>query len=402
MNRGHVIALDPNDKQAAHLAKAAGAARFAYNWALSEWRRQYQAHKLDPSLPRPSQGALRRQLNALKPTAFPWMFEVTKCAPQMAIIHLSDAFQRYFDGNARYPTYRKKGVDDRFTITNDQFKVQGKRVRIPNLGWVRMREELRFEGKILSGTVSRRAGRWFISINVEVAQGEEDVKALPPPENQGVVGVDLGITTLATLSTGEKVQGPKAHAALLQRQRRLARSLSRKQKGSKNREKAKLKLAKLHARIANIRLDATHRLTKRLVDGFDTIVIEDLNVNGMRTNRSLARVVSDASFFEFRRQLEYKGKERGNRLVIADRWFASSKTCSACGSQYQGLKLSHRSWACSACGAHHDRDFNAAINLAAYAASSAVSACGGEGSGATNKVDAKPAPTKQEANSVST
>lgn len=402
MIRAHAIALDPNDKQATHLAKAAGVARFAYNWALTEWGRQYRAHTLDASLPKPSQAALRRQLNSVKRVEFPWMSEVTKCAPQMAIIHLGDAFQNFFTRKSRYPTYRKKGVDDRFTLTNDQFAVSGKRVRIPKLGWVRMREELRFEGKILSSTVSRRAGRWFISITVDVASGDVSAAVVPSPENQGVVGVDLGVATLAVLSTGERVVGPKAHTALLARQRRLARSLARKRRGSKNRSKAKGRLAKLHARIANVRLDATHKLTSRLVNEFGTVVIEDLNVSGMMKNRRLARSISDASFREVRRQLEYKCAERGKHLVIADRWFASSKTCSVCGQRRAGLMLSQRSWVCACCGSLHDRDLNAAMNLAAYAASSAVSACGGEGSGVTIMADAKPAPAKQEVNSVLT
>lgn len=328
------------------------------------------------------------------------MSEVTKCAPQMAIIHLGDAFQNFFVRKSHYPTFRKKGVDDRFTLTNDQFAVSGKRVRIPKLGWVRMREVLRFEGKVLSGTVTRRAGRWYLSITVDVASSDMSAAAAAFPENQGVVGVDLGVATLAVLSTGERVVGPKAHTTMLARQRRLAHSLARKQKGSRNRTKAKGRLAKLHARTANIRLDATHKLTRRLANEFGTIVIEDLNVSGMMKNHRLARSISDASFREVRRQLEYKCAERGKHLVIADRWFASSKTCSVCGKRHAGLELSHRSWVCACCGSRHDRDQNAAKNLAAYAASSAVSACGGEGSGVTIMADAKPAPTKQEANGV--
>ena len=144
----HRIALDPNNVQATYLARAAGTARFAYNWALAEWKRQYEAWKTDNSLPKPSQAALRRQLNALKREQFPWMLEVTKNAPQMAIIQLGQAFQNFFAGRARFPTFRKKGVDDRFTLTNDQFGIDGSRLRIPNLGWVRMRETLRFAGKI--------------------------------------------------------------------------------------------------------------------------------------------------------------------------------------------------------------------------------------------------------------
>ncbi|MEN9503878.1 MAG: hypothetical protein RI964_3163 [Pseudomonadota bacterium] len=251
------IRLNPSSKQATYLAKAAGTARFAYNWALAEWQTQYAAWKEDNSQPKPNQMSLRRQLNAVKREQFPWMLEVTKNAPQMAIIQLGQAFNNFFAGHAKYPQFKKKGQSrDSFTLTNDQFSLDGCRIRIPNLGLVRMRETLRFSGKILSATVSRTADQWFASITVDTASNH-----LPPAENQGTVGVDLGVSALATLSTGEKVTGAKPHKALLSRLKRLSRSLSRKVKGSANHHKAKQKLAKLHARIANIRKDSLHKLT---------------------------------------------------------------------------------------------------------------------------------------------
>ena len=390
----HKIALDPNNAQATYFARAAGTARFAYNWALAEWQRQYAAWKQDNSLPKPSQAALRRQLNAIKREQFPWMLEVTKNAPQMAIIQLGEAFKNFFAGRAKYPKFRKKGVHDRFTLTNDQFSIDGSCIRIPHLGWVRMRESLRFAGKIMSATISRVADRWFVSIAVDT----ED----PPKrraENQGAVGVDLGVAALATLSTGETITGPKPHKALLDRLRRLSRSLSRKQKGSSNRRKAKAKLARLHARIANIRSDALHKLTTEITRRFHTIGIEDLNVRGMAKNRHLARSIADMGFFEFRRQLEYKATMRGGVVAVADRWFASSKTCSACGSVQEALPLSVRQWICPDCGTRHDRDLNAAINLKNMAVSSTVSACGEEGAGRARKSTVKPASMKQEASS---
>ena len=388
----HKIALDPNNVQATYFAKAAGVARFAYNWALAEWKRQYDAWKADNSLPKPSQAALGRQLNAIKLEQFPWMLEVTKNAPQMAIIQLGQAFKNFFAGRAKYPKFRKKGAHDRFTLTNDLFSVEGSRIRIPKLGWVRMRESLRFAGKIMSATISRVADRWFASITVDVP----DQSHLPKAENQGAVGVDLGVSALATLSTGELIPGPKPHKTLLGRLRRLSRNLSRKQKGSANRKKAKAKLAKLHSRIANIRSDALHKLTTDLTRRFHTIGIEDLNVRGMMRNRHLARSVADMGFFEFRRQLEYKAAMRGGQVVVADRWFPSSKTCSACGAVQQDMPLSVRQWICPDCGSCHDRDLNAAINLATYAVSSTVSACGEEGSGSGRKTGVKPASMKQE------
>lgn len=388
----HRIALDLNDAQATYMARAAGTARFAYNWALAEWKRQYEAWKADNTLPKPSQMNMRRQLNAIKREQFPWMLEVTKNAPQMAIIQLGQAFQNFFAGRARYPQFRKKGAHDRFSLSNDQFEVDGSRMRIPNLGWVRMCETLRFAGKIMSATVSRVADRWFVSITVDTPNSSHQ----PQAKNQGEVGVDLGVSALATLSTGEVFPGPKPHKALLDRLRRLSRSLSRKQKGSANRNKAKMKLARLHARVAAIRSDAMHKLTTDLTRRFHTIGIEDLNVRGMVKNRRLARSISDMGFFEFRRQLEYKAAMRGGQVVVADRFYASSKTCSSCGEKLDELPLSVRSWICPSCGANHDRDVNAAVNLKNMAVSSTVSACGEEGSGSGRKTRVKPASVKQE------
>lgn len=388
----HKIRLQPNNKQAIYFAKAAGTARFAYNWALAEWQTQHAAWKDDNSLPKPSQFSLRKQLNALKREQFPWMLEVTKNAPQMAIIQLENAFKSFFAGRANYPPFKKKGKSrDSFSLTNDQFSVDAYHIRIPNLGLVRMRETLRFSGKILSATISCTADQWFVSYTVDT-----DSNPLPPTENQGVVGVDLGVSALATLSTGEVVTGAKPHKALLSRLQRLSRSVSRKVKGSANRTKAKAKLAKLHVRIANIRQDTLHQLTTDLTRRFHTIGIEDLNVSGMVKNHHLSRAISDMGFFEFRRQLEYKAAMHGGVVVVADRFFASSKTCSACGEKIEKLPLSIRQWDCPTCGTSHDRDMNAAMNLAHYAVSYTVSACRGDGSGLGRKSKTKPAPMKQE------
>ena len=413
----HKIRLAPNNKQATYFAKAAGTARFAYNWALAEWQTQYAAWKNDHTQPKPSQFSLRKQLNAIKREQFPWMLDVTKNAPQMAIIQLGAAFNNFFAGGAKYPQFKKKGKSrDSFTLTNDQFTINGCRIRIPNLGLVRMRETLRFSGKILSATISRTADQWFASITVDIDHASATLSNhhFPPVENQGTVGVDLGVSALATLSTGEKVVGAKPHKALLSRLKRLSRSLSRKVRGSANRHKAKQKLAKLHARIANIRQDNLHQLTTDLTRRFHTIGIEDLNVSGMVKNHHLSRAISDMGFFEFRRQLEYKAAMRGSVVVVADRFFASSKTCSACGEKIDKLPLSVRQWECPCCGESHDRDVNAAINLANYASaahfgtlsvplsshavSSTVSVCGGDGSSSRCKPIVKPAPVKQEFN----
>ena len=395
----HKIALDVNNSQASYCQKAAGTARFAYNWALAEWNTQYHAWTQDKSLVKPTQAALRRQLNAVKREQYPWMLAVSKNAPQMAIIQLGDAFKNFFAGRASYPQYKKKGKShDSFTLTNDQFTVEGSRIRIPLMGWVRMRESLRFTGKVLSATISRTANRWYVSISIET----EDPSQLPKAENQGVVGVDLGIKALATLSNGDVITGTKPLKRLLAKLKRLSRALSRKTKGSNNRHKAKLKIAKLHARIAFIRQNTLHQLTTDLTRRFHTIGIEDLNVKGMVKNRKLSRAISDMGFFEFRRQLDYKATMRGGIVVIADRWYPSSKTCSVCGEIQATLPLSVREWTCPTCHSHHDRDLNAARNLANYAVSSTVSACRAEGSGSNRKARTKPAVMKQEVNTKAT
>jgi len=391
----HKIALDPNNVQATYFARAAGVARFAYNWALAAWGRQYEAHKADPSLPKPSQLALRRQLNAIKGVQFPWMLKVTKNAPQMAIIQLGVAFKNFFAGRAKYPKRRKKGQHDRFSLTNDQFNLDASRIRIPLLGWVRMRETLRFTGKLMSATISRVAHRWYVSITVDTP----DNLPLPSAENQGTIGVDLGISTFATLSTGDRIPGPKALQVLLSRLQRLSRGLSRKVKGSANYKKAKMKLAKLYAQISHSRKNALHQLTTYLTRRFHTIGIEDLNVRGMLKNRHLSRAISDMGFSEFRRQLDYKAAQRGGKIVVADRWYPSSKTCSNCHYKLEALPLAVRQWQCPVCSWVHDRDVNAAINLKNRAVSSTVSACGEEGAGLGCKLKTKPASMKQESSS---
>jgi putative transposase len=391
----HRIALDPNDLQATYFARASGTARFAYNWALAEWKKQYEGCKEDPVKPKPSEGTLRRLLNSIKREQFPWMLEVTKNAPQMAIIQLGKAFKNFFAGRAKYPQFRKKGMHDRFTLTNDQFEIDGSLIRIPNLGWVRMRESLRFVGKILSATISRAADRWFVSIAVEMPDRPKQPKQAHENER---VGVDLGVSAMATLSTGEKIAGPKPHTALLRRLKQLSKSLSRKVKRSKNCAKAKIKLARIHSRISNIRLDAIHKFTTGLVRRFHEICIEDLNVRGMVKNRRLARSVSDMGFYEIRRQLEYKAAQNGANLHVAHRFFPSSKMCSNCKHVLTDLPLSIRHWDCGNCHAIHDRDLNAAKNLAAYAVSSTVNACGGSSSGQTDVPYGETAPVKQEVN----
>lgn len=241
---------------------------------------------------------------------------------------------------------------------------------------MKLREELRFPGKALSATVQCVAGRWFVFVPVEV-ELPETVR-----ESQAAVGIDLGMRTAATLSSGEKLAGPKA-LHRLERLQRLSRWHSRKKKGSHNRRKSALRLARLHARISNVRQDWLHQTTTGLVREFAVLGIEDLHVRGMMANRKLARKIADIGFHEFRRQLAYKALLYGAELLTASRWFPSSKMCSLCGLIVEELPLSMREWTCE-CGAFHDRDINAARNLRRYALDRAscarINACGEEGS----------------------
>lgn len=373
MIRGHIIEIKPNNVQANHFARACGVARFSYNWALSEWQRQYIADKayrdgcllagieVDATkLNKPSQVALRRQINAIKREQFPWMLEVTKCAVQLAIMQLGDAYKRFFGKQAKYPKKRKKGKDDRFSLSNDQFSIKGKIIRIPNLGWVRLKEALRFDGKILSAKVFKRGCKWFVSVAVEV----DDIvsKAVLTGKQ---TGIDLGITDLLVLSDGTKIKAPKPLARNLRKLRTLNKAFSRTKKGSSNREKAKTKLSRLHYKIRCIRQDSLHKLTSSLVKEFDVIAIEDLNVKGMVKNRRLSRAISDLGFYEFKRQLVYKAEHQRKTVKSVGSFYPSSKTCSNCnyilGKDELTLKM--REWQCPNCQILNDRDINAAKNI---------------------------------------
>ena len=394
----HKIALDPKPDQAIYFARAAGTARFAWNWALARWQQEYALWKEYQCGPKPSEASLRRELNALKEDALPWMLEVTKNAPQQAIKNLGAAFKNFFEGRAKYPRFKKKGVShDSFRadpgpdkLHPNAVEVDGKRIRLPVIGWVKMREAVRFDGKIKSAIVSRTADRWFVSLSIEVDHTP------PVRETQTAGGVDLGVKALATLSDGTSIQGPKALRRTLKTLRRRSRAHSRKIKGSANRRKSATRLARLHARIANVRQDALHKATTEIVRRFEVIGIEDLNVRGMMANSTLSRAVADVGMFEFRRQIEYKAAMHGARIVVVNQWYPSSKTCSDCNHIHIGLALSDRQWTCDGCGVLHDRDHNAAINLKNMAASSAVTACGAIRSGVGLAAKTKRIAVKQE------
>lgn len=263
MHRTNKIRLYPTNEQASLLARSVGVARFAYNWGLREWKRMYEAGE------KPSAYTLIKRLNAVKREQFPWMLEVSKMVPQYALHHLQTAFTNFFAKRAKYPNPKAKGQRDSFTIHPESagIKVDGNFVHIPRVGKVRMAEPLHHQGRILKATISRTAGRWHISIPVELPESTSADKALrrtPECENQAAVGVDLGLKHFATLSTGEKIDNPKY---LIRSQRRLAlsnRKLSRRQKGGKNRAKARMQLARRHAQVVNQRKSFLNGVTADL------------------------------------------------------------------------------------------------------------------------------------------
>ncbi|SRR6266581_2664196 len=376
VKRGYKTELDLTNEQITACLKHAGCARKAYNWGLA---RKQEARAA--GLPMPNARQLHRELNALKSTEFPYMYAVSKCAPQEALIDLDNAFTHFFrkvalrkQGNWRrkcgYPKFksRKKGIGG-FRLTG-AIHVFEKSIQLPRLGTLRLKEKryLPRNARIGSATITEQAGRWYVSICVHEEQAE------PTPAIGSVIGVDLGVKTLATVSDGRQIANPKALRKRLKRLQRLSRWHSRKQKGSTNRKKAQRKLACMHARIAHIRTDALHKATAGLVAKNKpadqrpaVIVIEDLNVSGMLKNRKLARAIADVGLYEFRRQIEYKARYAGCILQVVSRWEPSSKTCSSCGWLHPDLTLADRVFICQQCGLTLDRDVNAAYNLAALA-----------------------------------
>jgi len=392
--RAYKTELDLNDEQVTACKKHAGAARWAYNWGLRTKQERYKAMGMSPTAIE-----LHRELNALKKTDVPWMYEVSKCAPQEALWNLDAAFAHFFrrcalkkegqwQGKLGYPQFKtkKKGLGS-FHLTGS-IVVSDKAIVLPRLGRLRLKEQeyLPTSEKvtILSATVSEQAGHWYVSLQVE------EKRAVP--ENSGpVVGIDLGVKNLATLSDGKVIPNPRHLKRRLRKLKRLQRVVSRRQKGGKNRKKAVRKLAKLHRQIKNQRSNTLHQVTTRLAKTKSVLVIEDLHVAGMLKTPRLAQAIGDVGFAEFKRQLLYKGAWYGARVLLADRWEPSSKRGSGCGWLDAELTLSDRTFHCAQCGLVLDRDLNAAINLAKLAGSDSdsLNACGAESAGSSREAGVK-------------
>lgn len=352
--KAHTIRLYPTATQETFFKKASGSARVAYNYGLEQYQR-LRKEGISPNILE-----IKKRFNQEKKTLFPWMSETSKDANQQPFTNLQNAFGRFFKKQGKYPRFKKKGVKDSFYVSNDRFKINENKFWIPKLGWVKGAEHLRFSGKVNSATIRRKANYWFVVVSVTI---EIEPKTC---ENQTVIGVDLGIKTLATISDGSILESPKPLRSKLERLKVLQRWASRKVKGSSNRKKANQRIAQLHYKITCLRKDILNKLTTNICKNFKNIVIEDLNVSGMLKNHYLALSIVDCGFGEFRRQLEYKSVLYGNNLVIADRWFPSSKMCSCCGCTKEILLLSDRIYICENCGLVIDRDQNAAKNLKNY------------------------------------
>ena len=388
----HRIELKPNNKQKTYFRKAFGCARLAYNWGLAEWKRMYEAGE------KPSGREIRKRFNAIKKEQFPFVYEVTKCAVDQPFINLQSAFDRFFKKLGAYPQFKKKRDNEgsfylqeseiHLSETNKNSKAFEKLahnerqkhqyLHFPKLGWVKMAEHIRFNyAKINNACISQSGGHFYVSFSLQIT--EEEYKRTHPNvdlvDGSRKVGVDVGIKSALILSDGIAIDNPKPLKKNLRKIKRLSRQLSKRvhpktkeerlqgAKKSNNYMKLSVRLAHAQGRVANIRRDFLHKVTTVLTTHYGEIAIEDLNVKGMTRNHRLAQAVSDVSFGELRRQIEYKAATNGVKVLKVDRFYPSSKTCSVCGAVKEDLKLSDRTYRCDKCGAVFDRDYNASRNL---------------------------------------
>ena len=395
--RAYKTELDPNDKQRTAFRRAAGCARWAYDWGLRKKKDAYIARKKaiasgvskTDAPPVPSAIDLHKELNLLKKVpvedgGVPWMYQVSKTAPQQALRNLDKAFDNFFRRckskveEKGFPKFKSK--KKRLGSFHLQASATRTHAILPRIGKVKLKERGYLPTKnaknvrILDATASEKAGRWFLSLQVEEEMSDPTNRSYLP-----IIGVDVGIKTLATCSDGMVFSNPKALKTGEARLRLLQKSFNRKRKGSANRRRANRKVARQHYRISCIRKDALHKTSNAITKYCSTVVLEDLNVAGMMKNHKLAKAVSDTSMSELIRQIRYKAAWRGVKVLTADRWFPSSKTCSRCGKIKTELLLSEREFVCES--------LNAAINLRNLTESSSVTACGEISSGVRRKVE---------------
>jgi putative transposase len=367
IKRAYRFRFYPTPEQAGMLARTFGCARFAYNHML-RWRTEAWSQRQE----RVGYHATSAALTALKQTPeHAWLNEVSSVPVQQALRHLQTAFANFFAKRAQYPNFRRKDGGQSAEYTTSAFKWDGASLKLAKMEAplaIRWSRTIPKGAKVTTVTVSKdTAGRYHVSMLCDDAVAAK-------PKAPSKVGVDLGLTHFAILSTGEKIAAPNAFRKNEAKLAKLQRRLAKKQTGSANRLKAKRKVARLHAKTADARRDFLHKLSTRLINENQVIAIESLAVKNMQKNRALAKSIGDASWSEFVRQLEYKAQWYGRTLIGIDRWYPSSKRCSDCGHTVAQMPLKVRSWTCPECGSLHDRDLNAARNV--LAAGLAVSAHG--------------------------
>ena len=359
MIKAHKIRLNPTPEQAVYFTKAAGTARFVWNWALAEWNRQYEAGE------KPTAFKLKKQFNEIRREQFPWTWEVTKNASDQPFLDLGKAFSAFFEGlqsgkrKGRPKFKSKKRSKASFYLANDQCELGGHRIWMPKLGWVNMAENLRFTGKVTGARITKTADWWFVSLTVAIPDEK-------PEKRPAAIGIDVGLNRLATLSTSQGYENQAFLRTALKKLRQANKRLHRRAKGSKNREKARSLVARLHYRITCLRDDVLHKLTTRIADCYGIVGIEDLNLKGLFKNRRLSRSFSDAALGKLLTLLTSKVEQRGGQVIKVGRFFPSSKTCHSCGWKWEEMELSDRVFLCQnkSCASYQvaqDRDHNAAL-----------------------------------------